>query len=904
MTYPTIKMKITPAPKLRGKMDVRFPANVEATAPILLDKSGGTYTFSFDANSLAGAFASAAQGTKADSAVQSVVAGTNVSVDNTDPQNPIVSATGSGSGDVSGPASSVDSEIVLFNSTTGKLIKRASTTGLLKGTSGVLSAATAGTDYYNPGGTDVAIADGGTGASTAAGARTNLGSTTVGDAVFIAANAAAARTAIGAGTIATQNSNAVTITGGSITGITDLAISDGGTGQSTAAAAFDALAPTTTRGDLIFRNASTNTRLAASTAGYHLQTNGAASDPTYVGFVQSGSSPSTRTWQDKARDFVNALDFGLVADASTAYSGTSASANATALMNALATGKDVSIPYNVNGYSFAGNTIALAAGQSIVGENQVLLKSQPATSGYFIHVTSFEVFSGPALIQNVTVDMTGSGSTSTALRFATASGSVYGVQLSQLLFMNCVEAIGDETHATNYVSDIKIYDVRALKTRGRQVYIKRSRGFIWVDTLRIDQTSGSGQTNTPTWASAQFDDIVGLEINRFDSVGLVSTTYQSAATGLLINGSGAGLASVWLNRILVDSSSGNGITVSNINYLHAAWIQSFQNLGLGIQLTNIARFQITNAFVYGGVGVTGATASAGGFVCNACTWGSVSNLLSNNNTGSGIGIVDSADLTLSNVQATDNVGFGVVDAGTSSKNLIIGGQFGSNTAGDISLSGANSRVLDYVASGSYVPRPVNSGGTGLSAGTSGGVPFYSSTSAMTSSALLALGQVVVGGGAGGPPATIANGQLPATATNDNASAGKLGEYISSNIAVGSAVSLTSATSANVTSISLTAGDWDVWFSGMLTGTVSTVLYNIYASISSTSATLDTSNGRYAAQLFNALTIYNLLSNGISIPVGPIRISLASTTTIYAVAQSTFTSSTQSAYGLLQARRAR
>lgn len=45
-------------------------------------------------------YATAAQGTKADSAVQSVVAGSGVSVDNTDPQNPVVSATGSGSGTV------------------------------------------------------------------------------------------------------------------------------------------------------------------------------------------------------------------------------------------------------------------------------------------------------------------------------------------------------------------------------------------------------------------------------------------------------------------------------------------------------------------------------------------------------------------------------------------------------------------------------------------------------------------------------------------------------------------------------------------------------------------------------------------------------------------------------------
>lgn len=52
MTTPTLKIKITPAPKLRGKMDVRFPANVDALSPIILNKSGGNYTFSFDALAL------------------------------------------------------------------------------------------------------------------------------------------------------------------------------------------------------------------------------------------------------------------------------------------------------------------------------------------------------------------------------------------------------------------------------------------------------------------------------------------------------------------------------------------------------------------------------------------------------------------------------------------------------------------------------------------------------------------------------------------------------------------------------------------------------------------------------------------------------------------------------------
>jgi len=78
-------------------------------------------------------------------------------------------------GDVVGPSSAVAGEIVLMDGTTGKLIKSATTTGIIKAASGVIAAATAGTDYYNPGGTDVAVADGGTGSSTASAARTALG---------------------------------------------------------------------------------------------------------------------------------------------------------------------------------------------------------------------------------------------------------------------------------------------------------------------------------------------------------------------------------------------------------------------------------------------------------------------------------------------------------------------------------------------------------------------------------------------------------------------------------------------------------------------------------------------------------------------------------------------------------
>ena len=69
--------------------------------------------------------------------------------------------------------------------------------------------------------TPLALFDGGTGSSTAVGARTNLGL------------ASGAITTVG--TMATQNANSVAITGGSVVGITDLTVADGGTGASDAA---------------------------------------------------------------------------------------------------------------------------------------------------------------------------------------------------------------------------------------------------------------------------------------------------------------------------------------------------------------------------------------------------------------------------------------------------------------------------------------------------------------------------------------------------------------------------------------------------------------------------------------------------------------------------------------------
>lgn len=74
-------------------------------------------------------------------------------------------------------------------------------------------------------------------------------------------------------------------------------------------------------------------------------------------------------------------------------------------------------------------------------------------------------------------------------------------------------------------------------------------------------------------------------------------------------------------------------------------------------------------------------------------------------------------------------------------------------------NGTNAYALTTDGSGvtSWNILSVAGGGTGIFSGVSGGIPYFSSTSAMGSSAALAQYSLVVGGGAGNPPATIATG---------------------------------------------------------------------------------------------------------------------------------------------------
>lgn len=131
-----------------------------------------------------------------------------------------------------------------------------------------------------------------------------------------------------------------------------------------------------------------------------------------------------------------------------------------------------------------------------------------------------------------------------------------------------------------------------------------------------------------------------------------------------------------------------------------------------------------------------------------------------------------------------------------------------------------------------------------------------------------------------------------------ASAGFVGEVISSLVASGAATSLTTATAKNVTSISLTAGDWDV--SGNINFIAATATTtSTSGGITTTSATVPTDG----TEVFSGVQV-TLLSGNDSITIPRKQINVLTTTTVYLVGSCTFSAGAVTAFGSISARRIR
>jgi hypothetical protein len=140
----------------------------------------------------------------------------------------------------------------------------------------------------------------------------------------------------------------------------------------------------------------------------------------------------------------------------------------------------------------------------------------------------------------------------------------------------------------------------------------------------------------------------------------------------------------------------------------------------------------------------------------------------------------------------------------------------------------------------------------------------------------------------------APGHLPGTQTNDNAAAGQVGEYLISTVA---AVSLVATTFQNLTSLTLTAGDWDV--EGSVTFSSAIGLNTAYAAVSNVSAgasTLPTGMTQFSQAPASAIMTTMI------VPTGMARLSIAATTVVFLVAF--FAGNPTTGAGSIRARRAR
>jgi len=229
---------------------------------------------------------------------------------------------------------------------------------------------------------------------------------------------------------------------------------------------------------------------------------------------------------------------------------------------------------------------------------------------------------------------------------------------------------------------------------------------------------------------------------------------------------------------------------------------------------------------------------------------------------------------------------------------------GSNTLvySDLTFESSSSTISSSTNTqlSNGLPFSVTNGGTGL-ASTTANQLLYSSATNVISGLSSANGGVLSTSSSGVPSIDTTNFSVLSTGvqvkgnnTNTTPPPGFIGEQIRSTVAA-SGNSISTNTATNLTSISLTAGIWDVSLVMCFTGT--SVGTAIRASISTTSATEGTSGDNRVNFPFIDQTTQSL-----TLTIPSYRIELASTTTVYAVGFIIYSVGTGTFFGRISATR--
>lgn len=250
------------------------------------------------------------------------------------------------------------------------------------------------------------------------------------------------------------------------------------------------------------------------------------------------------------------------------------------------------------------------------------------------------------------------------------------------------------------------------------------------------------------------------------------------------------------------------------------------------------------------------------------------------NGGTGLGTIAQYNTMVGNgAGSVSLIGPGVTGTLYASNGAAAYPSFQTKSALGIAASGVNSDITSL--SGLTTPLSVAQGGTGITSFGTG--------------VATALGQNVTGSGSIvlSTSPTINQPNIQGVTNGSVAGAGQVGQPLTNSA---SGVSLSNAVSANCTSISLTAGDWNVWGNVYFTPAGSTMQSQLAVGINTTSATLP------------AIPNYSVLT--LSIPAGDVEsltapqqiINVSGSTTVYLVANASFSVSTETASCYINARR--
>jgi hypothetical protein len=415
----------------------------------------------------------------------------------------------------------------------------------------------------------------------------------------------------------------------------------------------------------------------------------------------------------------------------------------------------------------------------------------------------------------------------------------------------------------------------------------------------LGQVLTSAGAGTPTWAAAATGTVTSVSVVSANGLaGTVATatttpaiTLSTTVTGLL-KGNGTAISAAASGTDYAPATSGSSILYGN-------GAGGFSNVTIGTGV----------AFSAGTLSATGS----GGTVTSvaALTLGTsgtdLSSTVANGTTtpvitlqvptasASNRGALSAADWTTFN-----NKGSGTVTSVTGTAPVVSSG--GATPA--ISMAAATTSVNGYLTSADWTTfNNKQPAGSYLVSGGALGTPSSGTVTNLTGTASINInGTVGATTAADGKFTTLSSSGaytpnqtagIVGTTTNNSAQAGSFGEYVDSSVTAATV----NTSKTNVTTISLTAGDWDV--SAVVETTNGGVNAYIGCSISQTSAAFGPAEGK--DYVWGGLNV----SAGIGFSSIPrLRVSLSATTTIYLVSQVPTADITGGVAGYISARRMR